>query len=566
MQIVGKPTVTEDSQPLSVVAQEKKPQFNVKDLPKVAGEIVGGFVRKFLNKQQLAPEEEKCLQEGSVDLAKDILLVASHTVMLTQELLGKHQDLSNLGDFVTMTTSAPSQEFLKQNGLFAERRLADDILMDTSKVIIELGVSLQKVSALGHQVSHGCLKEDGVKALEIAASHSINATYIGHRLLLDGWDVCHLLADAAKRWDDSDRKGFGEEMGMVFRTLLFNPTGRTWAASGDWEDGMPDEATLLNMSSAFLAAFFGPGLELEFRPLWKNKVEDEFKIDLHRCFGLNADLLEKAWASIASIFKNQLEMKRDATHAERAEAKKRLQDTLSYDLMQIPSALAKCDLGRDKQKILEDAYFSASMNDALSMSLVGPDEPRHGIDITEQVKRALEKNSWKKDGGIAFGKALGKLCQELALWAFPRKYAVDHFGRLYLRSEALAPFVLAWPPLAFVAVLPFLCRRFSSAAPQAEPALLANEDTGSDRTTFRAILKGRAKDKTDTLLVDVAASGGGTRELEVSKAEVLRLNQPHRLATSGKHLLLEDGLKCDYSSPLMRAKLCEIALALDPVV
>ena len=267
MQIVGKPTVTEDSQSLSVVAQEKKPQFNVKDLPTVAGEIAGGFVRKFLNKQQLAPEEEKCLQEGSVDLAKDILLVASHTVMLTQELLGKHQDLSNLGDFATMTTSAPSQEFLKQNGLFAERRLEEDILMDTSKVIIELGVSLQKVSALGHQVSHGCLKEDGVKALEIAASHSINATYIGHRLLLDGRDVCRLLADAAKRWDDADRKGFGEEMGMVFRTLLFNPTGRTWAASGDWEDGMPDEATLLNMSSAFLAAFFGPGLELEFRPL-----------------------------------------------------------------------------------------------------------------------------------------------------------------------------------------------------------------------------------------------------------------------------------------------------------
>ena len=132
MQIVGKPTVTEDSQPLSVVAQEKKPQFNVKDLPKVAGEIVGGFVRKLLNKQQLAPEEEKCLQEGSIDLAKDILLVASHTFMLTQELRGKHQDLSNLGDFARMTTSAPSQEFLKQNGLFAKRRLEEDSLMDTS--------------------------------------------------------------------------------------------------------------------------------------------------------------------------------------------------------------------------------------------------------------------------------------------------------------------------------------------------------------------------------------------------------------------------------------------------
>ena len=31
-------------------------------------------------------------------------------------------------------------------------------------------------------------------------------------------------------------------------------------------------------------------------------------------------------------------------------------------------------------------------------------------------------------------------------------------------------------------------------------------------------------------------------------------------------IAVQDGLKCDYSSPLMRAKLCEIALALDPVV
>ncbi|CAE7035374.1 Khc [Symbiodinium natans] len=97
-----------------------------------------------------------------------------------------------------------------------------------------------------------------------------------------------------------------------------------------------------------------------------------------------------------------------------------------------------------------------------------------------------------------------------------------------------------------------------------DPDFMALSDKGSDRTTFRACALDIARPK-DTLLVDVDASGGEPR-LEVPKAEVLRLNQPHRFATSGKHLLLEDGLKCDYSSPLMRAKLCEIALALDPIV
>ena len=49
-----------------------------------------------------------------------------------------------------------------------------------------------------------------------------------------------------------------------------------------------------------------------------------------------------------------------------------------------------------------------------------------------------------------------------------------------------------------------------------------------------------AKGKADTWLAEVAESGGTTTTLEVAKAEVLRLNQRHKLATSGKHLSLED--------------------------
>lgn len=98
----------------------------------------------------------------------------------------------------------------------------------------------------------------------------------------------------------------------------------------------------------------------------------------------------------------------------------------------------------------------------------------------------------------------------------------------------------------------------------ADANFMSLTESGSDRTTSKAVLKGK-KDK-DTWLVDITAADGGTKSMEVSKAEVLRLNQRHKLLASGKHLQLEDGLKCDYSSPLTRAKLCEIALALSPVV
>eukprot|EP00434_Breviolum_minutum_P024226 symbB.v1.2.021391.t1/scaffold1840.1/size99223/5 len=99
-----------------------------------------------------------------------------------------------------------------------------------------------------------------------------------------------------------------------------------------------------------------------------------------------------------------------------------------------------------------------------------------------------------------------------------------------------------------------------------DPNFMCLAENGSDRTTSKALLKGKKKDAPDTWLVDVTESGGGTKRIEVSKAEILRLNQRHKLAASGKHVVLEDGLKCDYSSPLTRAKLCEIALALSPVV
>lgn len=48
---------------------------------------------------------------------------------------------------------------------------------------------------------------------------------------------------------------------------------------------------------------------------------------------------------------------------------------------------------------------------------------------------------------------------------------------------------------------------------------------------------------------------------------MLRLNQSHVLAVDSRGAVqLEDGLRMDYSSPLARAKMCEVALALSPIV
>ena len=77
-----------------------------------------------------------------------------------------------------------------------------------------------------------------------------------------------------------------------------------------------------------------------------------------------------------------------------------------------------------------------------------------------------------------------------------------------------------------------------------------------------------------TMQVAVETCGGGEQVLEVQSDEVTALNQPHVLplnegaaAEKRAHTLqLEDGLVCDYTLPMMKAKMMEIALTLEPLV
>ena len=48
--------------------------------------------------------------------------------------------------------------------------------------------------------------------------------------------------------------------------------------------------------------------------------------------------------------------------------------------------------------------------------------------------------------------------------------------------------------------------------------------------------------------------------------DIKLLNNPHVFPTVDGELRLEDGIRCKYSTPLARAKLCEIALRLEPLV
>ncbi|CAE7734183.1 unnamed protein product [Symbiodinium pilosum] len=478
--------VTEEVEPLTHIGKVHTPQFNVEDLPKIAGDLVSAFVRRFLAKESLAPGEETCLRHGAQAYVKDILQVASHVVMLAQELFGSRDEMPKLGHFGTtfesnFSTTLPIQQqhWMEEKHIFSERRLkVKDLVRDSSAVLIELGMAVQRVAALVHQIGHTCLQKDGVKLLEMAMEHTVNVTFVGESLLLNGADVVKEFADGAQKWHRGDRTGFGEDLGDAARKILFAklPEGGVDMLV------VPSSEKLVNISEAFLETFFGPGFTATFRTLKRGEPQNTFRVDLHSCFGKNADLVHKLWASVVAIYKSQEEkMKLRANHSSTKKAEHDVKQALTFDLMQVPAALAKCSLGPKKQEMLEDAYMGINGVDALSISLTAPN---HGVtfrgDLFENSRMSpmgMLSEDLSNDGdGRELGRSIGRVCQEMALRAFPEKYTVDGFGRLRMREDsALAPFVIFLLALALsaAALTGALRRRSSTHATHSEmePAL-----------------------------------------------------------------------------------------------
>jgi len=433
---ISKPQFSTETESAADFEKVKKKGFKITDLPQDAAEIMEGIVETFLQREHLPKEEVDCLQEGTRHMTDDVLLVGTHVVMFTQELIGARDAMPELGNFGTTTT--PDQEWLKDQGLMAERRLeaeqdSPDFLMDASAVVMELGLSMQKVAALSHQILHTCLQNDGLEALKHAAEHAMNVTYLTQRVFINGADVATELADSVEKWHSDDRRGFGRDMGTALRKLVLSPVHRMEVQA------LPSTRVLVNITDAFLASFFGPHVDLHVRIISGDHTTDDFRVNLHECFGQNADMVKKMWASTMEVFRATAEKRlHKAEGVSEEKEDDDLRKTLAYDMMQIPIALSKCNLDDERQQMMKDAFTGLS-GDTMSLEMETPGKVS-SYSVENQLARAVE--SWRdlsKDGGISFGHALGKLFQDLASVSFPQKYLVDDLGRLQRKGPVTSP-------------------------------------------------------------------------------------------------------------------------------
>jgi uncharacterized protein with von Willebrand factor type A (vWA) domain len=66
------------------------------------------------------------------------------------------------------------------------------------------------------------MDRDAVVALEQAATHFRNITYIERRLVVNGVDIAKYLAKAIIAWDDQDYYKFGKRIGKVLRKVFLS--------------------------------------------------------------------------------------------------------------------------------------------------------------------------------------------------------------------------------------------------------------------------------------------------------------------------------------------------------
>jgi len=454
------------------IETEKGKHYNFSRFPEDASEVVEGIVEAFLNKQRLAPGEVQCLKQGSRDIASDVMTVAQHIVMLTQKLLGMREVVPGLEKYgVSGQTSekhspsptpAPPPPPIA-TPMYAERRLQSENLMTASAVIMEFGFSMQKVAALSHQIVHTCLRKDGLEAMETAAEHFMDMEYMGEHVIVNGADVCAELADGVAEWNGGNRIEFGHQLGTALRKVILSSKNITGKLP---KGNIPSSAILVNITSAFLESFFGPGMMLEVHLFSDGSQEDHFRVNLHKCFGENADVLEKIWSSIVVVYGKAAKRRRDANLGKTAEQqeedvqseKDEFKKVLAYNLVQLPTILEKCHVSKERQEMLKGAFTGLGYDDGMTFGFRGVKE-RSDAEEENQLARSIR--SWEdlqKDGGLSFGHELGKFTQGLITTMFPQKYSTDELGNLVEHTPGVKvlPFALLGCLVLLVSLFAFV--------------------------------------------------------------------------------------------------------------
>jgi hypothetical protein len=257
--------------------------------------------------------------------------------------------------------------------------------------------------------------------LKDAAHHLIDMKYWGHRLVVSGVDIAHCLADSIISYEKHHYHHFGKDIGTALRkVLLSNATRGTQALP----EGVPEASIIQRTTEGLMDGFFVGGSSMEITDSARPDVD--IRLNLHRCVAENQPFFKgiflAIWSAIAQFSANG-EQHGLGESADKGSPK--WTGELMIALMQLPSALQRCDIDAEHQGMFMEAIQTLSH---LKVHMSFPKGRATLDEISARMAKAVEQ--WTDWHFTSFGRELGVMLREFVLMAYPLKYSVDKSGLL----------------------------------------------------------------------------------------------------------------------------------------
>uniref|UniRef100_A0A7S2IZE9 Uncharacterized protein n=1 Tax=Zooxanthella nutricula TaxID=1333877 RepID=A0A7S2IZE9_9DINO len=293
-------------------------------------------------------------------------------------------------------------------------------------VAMEIGYSMQKIVKETHQLIGKCVHSDAMHAFKAAGAHMHDLNYMTGHFLANGADIVQELADSVMAYEDKDVSRFGSDVGKALRKVfLSHNSGR------NLPEGLPGQLQIANVTAGMLTGFFGRGTTLDVG--FAHKPGEHVHVDMHNCVSKNLRFFQQIWGTTMYLFA-QKASGADSMHTApvgSAKGQFQLGTQLAFSMMEMPQAMAKCNINPEQRSMIMDSVKSFGRGMDLKFGL--PDGKVSKQQFTQDFAQTVK--DWSDLKWYDFGNGLGHLMQESLVSFFPQKYNVGQDGILRQQLE-----------------------------------------------------------------------------------------------------------------------------------
>jgi len=363
--------------------------------------IVAGIVEAFMHKQHLQLGEKRCLEDSVSQLTGDVVGTGKDVIVAVKGLMTMNGAGTGGLPSVTARTKERSQGNVVTSGIDAALKLTS---------LVTLATTLVK----------NCVQGDALRMLKKAGQHLIDMKYIGHRLVVSGVDIAHFLSDAIISYEQHHYHRFGKDIGTTLRKVILSSS----STGAQLPEGVPEEEIIQKTSEGLMDGFFVGGSDMEITDVARPDVD--IKLDLHKCVADNQPFFKEIflaiWNAIAQFSANG---DQHGLQGSSDSGSPKWTGELMIALMQLPSALQKCDIDAETEGMFMEAIQT------LGQVQVHIDFPKGRATFDEISKRmAKAVEDWTDWHFKSFGKEIGVMLREFVMMVYPMKYSIDQNGRL----------------------------------------------------------------------------------------------------------------------------------------